>query len=121
MPAKTLRRKKPSARKPVRARAAASRRTRAARPLKKKAAAPKIKILGRVVHFYDRISVAIVELAAPLRVGDTVLIKRGDQELVQRVGSMQVNHVPVTVARRKQVIGLKVGSPVHVGALVLPA
>ena len=47
----------------------------------KKVKAAKIKITGRVVHFYDRISVAIVELAAPLKVGDNQLV-----ELMPRVG-----------------------------------
>ena len=87
----------------------------------KKAKTAKIKITGRVVHFYDRISVAIVELAAPLKVGDTVMFKHGPQEWVQRVSSMQIEHTPVRTAKKKQVIGVKVDRPIKDGSLVMPA
>lgn len=88
---------------------------------RKVAAKLKIKITGRVVHFYDKISVAIVELAAPLKVGDTVMFKHGPQEWVQRIHSMQIEHEPVKIAKRKQVIGVKVDRPVKDGSLVMPA
>lgn len=82
--------------------------------------APKIKITGRVVHYYDRIGVAIVELAAPLRLGDMVVIKNRGEEFVQLVDSIQIDHKSVEVAKKKDVIGMRVMMPVKEGALVLP-
>ena len=97
-----------------------------ARPKKKivakkiKKSAPKIKIVGRVVHFYDKIGVAIVELAAPLKVGDTVKMKRGEAEMIQTVHSLQIDHEPVTGAKKKAVVGMKVDAYIPEGTLVMP-
>jgi len=111
---------------PARVTAKRKKKTVAARkPAKKKAKvmkrAPKVKIVGRVVHYYDRLQVAIVELAAPLRLGDTVLIKHNNQEVFQNVDSLQIDHMSVEQAKKKQVVGLKVNQPVKQGSLVLPA
>lgn len=86
-----------------------------------KPSAPKIKALGKVVHYYDRIGVAIVELKAPLRLGDMVTIKRGTLDLLQSVTSLQIEHTPVASAKKGDVVGMKVSQEVHEGALVLPA
>lgn len=79
------------------------------------------KSIGKVVHYYDKIGVAIVELTATLHVGDTVLFQRGEQEFTQEVGSLQIDHEGVKKAKKGQVVGLKVDEPVKEGALVLPA
>ena len=86
----------------------------------KKAKVPKMKILGRVVHYYDQINVAIIECAAPIKLGDIVMIKRGDHELTQVISSMHIDHRPVAKAGKKDVIGLKVNSAVSEGSLVTP-
>lgn len=86
-----------------------------------KAKVPKIKIVGRVVHYYDRIQVAIVELASPIHLGDMVKIKHHGEEFMQNVDSLQIEHLAVEQAKKKQVVGMKVLMPVHEGALVLPA
>lgn len=92
-----------------------------ARSFVKKVKAAKIKALGKVTHYYDRIGVAIVELERPLKVGDLVCFKRGDREVVQEVASLQIEHMSVPVAKKGEVVGLKVQEEVHEGALVLPA
>ena len=74
--------------------------------------------LGKVVHFYDRISVAIVELSKPLAVGDTVTFKRGVQELRQKITSMQIEHLAVPAAKKGDVVGVQVKKEVQKGALV---
>ena len=105
-------------RKPARAVAKKKKKTVKKRLMTK---APKLKIIGRIIHFYDRIQVAIVELAAPLHVGDMVKIKDKTQEFVQTVDSLQIEHMSVESAKKKQVVGMKVMMPVHEGALVMPA
>lgn len=80
----------------------------------------KEKILGKVTHYYDRIGVAIVDLESPVKVGDMVKMQRGEQELVQVVSSMQIEHEPVLVAKKGDVIGMKVARPVAEGTVVKP-
>lgn len=81
---------------------------------------PKIKVVGRVVHYYDRIHVAIIELLMPLSVGDTVLFKRSTSEHTQQIYSMQIDHLQVTKAKKGDVIGVQVSREVSEGALVMP-
>lgn len=87
----------------------------------KAAAKVKKRMLGKVIHYYDRIGVAIVNVASPIRLGDIVKLRRGEEELVQPVTSMQIEHQPVDTAKKGDVIGLKVTREVHEGTLVLPA
>ncbi|OGJ63209.1 hypothetical protein A3A67_02765 [Candidatus Peribacteria bacterium RIFCSPLOWO2_01_FULL_51_18] len=86
-----------------------------------KAKAVKEKVLGKVVHFYDRISVAIIKLKSPLRVGDRVCFKRGEQKLVQSISSLQINHQAVAKAAKGAVVGVKVKKPIKEGAVVMAA
>jgi putative protease len=80
------------------------------------------KFIGEVVHYYDRIGVAIIELKMPLAVGDAILMKRGVMELFeQRIDSMQIDHTPVTKAKKGDVVGIKVRLAVADGTIVLPA
>lgn len=64
--------------------------------------------IGRVTHFFTKISVAVVELTAPLAVGDTILIKGPTTDLEQVVESMQIEHKDIQKATAGQSIGLKV-------------
>lgn len=64
--------------------------------------------IGRVTHFFTKISVAVVELTAPLAVGDTILIKGPTTDIEQVVESMQIEHKDVQRAGAGQSIGLKV-------------
>jgi len=74
--------------------------------------------VGKVTHFFGKISVAVVELSAALKVGDKVKFKRADGEFEQAVDSMQIEHAQVKSAKKGQAIGMKVAQPVHEGAEV---
>jgi putative protease len=78
-------------------------------------------MVGTVVHYYDRIGVAILELKAPVAVGDILLFKRGDFEFVQPVDSLQIDHQPVMKAGKGKVVGLKVSTAAQPGTLALKA
>ena len=84
-------------------------------------AAAKPKGIGRVVHYYDRIGVAVLELTAPLRVGDMVRFERGQVTFVQPVQSLQVEHLAVEKAKKGDAVGMKVIQPIDRGAKVFPA
>lgn len=78
-------------------------------------------LLGRVVHYYDRIGVAIVELKAPLIVGELVTFKRGLREFTQPVSSMEINHASVEKAKKGDVVGIKVVQVADNGTLAIRA
>lgn len=71
--------------------------------------------VGRITHFYTRISVAVVELSAPLAVGDTILVKGPNTDFEQVVESMQIEHENIEKAGAGQSIGLKVVQRVREG------
>lgn len=81
-----------------------------ARAAPKAAAAPEIKkhLVGTVEHFYGGISVAVVKASAPIRVGDKILIERGEGSFTQTVDSMQIEHQEVPEVRAGDSFGLKV-------------
>jgi putative protease len=64
--------------------------------------------VGCITHFFSKINVAIVELKAPLNVGDTITIKGPTTDFEQNVDSMQIEHENVQKAQAGQSIGLKV-------------
>jgi len=69
--------------------------------------------VGRITHFFTKISVAVVELKAPLAVGDRIVIKGPLTDFEQVVDSMQIEHKNVTRAEAGQSIGLKVAQRVR--------
>ncbi|MEM2937463.1 MAG: translation elongation factor-like protein [Candidatus Bathyarchaeia archaeon] len=69
--------------------------------------------VGRVTHFFTKISVAVVELKAPLAVGDRIVIKGPTTDFEQIVDSMQIEHKNVQRAEAGQSIGLKVNQRVR--------
>jgi len=64
--------------------------------------------IGKVTHFFTKISVAVVELKAPLSVGDRIRIMGPTTDFEQDVESMQIEHENVKTAKAGQSIGLKV-------------
>ncbi len=71
--------------------------------------------VGKVTHFYSKINVAVVQLTAPLSVGDTILIKGDTTNFEQTVDSMQIEHQNIQRAEAGKAIGLKVKDRVRPG------
>ena len=69
--------------------------------------------VGHITHFFSKINVAIVELTAPLAVGDRILVKGPVTDFEQSVDSMQIEHENVTRAETGHSIGLKTAQPVR--------
>ena len=82
---------------------------------------PLCKPLGKVTHFFDKISVAVVALNSALKVGDKIKIGKIEPLLVQTVVSMQLDHKPLKMAKKGQEIGLKVKGDVRKGDIVFKA
>lgn len=73
------------------------------------------KLIGKITHYYGKIGVGIVELVSTLKVGDKIHIKGHSTDFEQTVDSIQVEHENVEVAKKGEVIGLKVKDKVHEG------
>ena len=77
------------------------------------------KKVGIVSHYFDKISVAIIELSAPLKVGDKLkFVRKGEELFQQEVVSMQIEHQQIQVAKKGDGIGVKVDQKVHEGVEV---
>jgi hypothetical protein len=63
--------------------------------------------VGHITHFFSKINVAVVELTAPLAVGDRILVKGPTTDFEQVVNSMQIEHANIPKAEAGQSIGLK--------------
>lgn len=74
----------------------------------KLAAKPKEKVLGKVDHYFDHISVAAIKVLAPIKVGELVHIKGHTTDFIQKIDSMQVEHQSVPSAKKGEDIGIKV-------------
>lgn len=71
--------------------------------------------VGNVIHFYDRIGVAVIEVLAPIKVGDQIKITGHEREFEQEIASMQIEHEDIEKAKKGDNIGLKVDQPVKKG------
>ena len=79
------------------------------------------RLVGTVKHFYPNISVAIVDVCAPLHVGDTAVIEGKETNFEQKVESMQIEHINVESAKAGDSVGLKVSQKVREGDRVYKA
>lgn len=77
------------------------------------------KPIGKVIHFYDKLGVAIVDLSSGgIKVGEEIKFKRGDEEFTQKVESLQVEHEIVESVKKGDSFGLKVDKPTKPGTEV---
>ncbi len=83
--------------------------------------AKKEKPVGEVVHWYDKIGVAVVKLAGVLRIGDKIKIKRGEEEFDDSVSSLQFDHQPIEAGKKGQEVAVKLSKPAKEGASVFKA
>ena len=68
--------------------------------------------IGKVEHFYPKISVAVVELTGDLKKGDKISIEGHENVVEMTVESMQIEHEPVEEAKKGDAVGMKVTGPV---------
>ncbi len=74
--------------------------------------------VGEVSHYFTKINVAVVEMTAPLRIGDRIAIKGMTTNFEQTVESMQIEHEDVEEVKEGDSIGLKVEERVREGDIV---
>jgi len=71
--------------------------------------------VGTITHFYDKIGVAVINVLAPLKVGDRIKISGHDKEFEQEIASLQVEHQNIDQAKKGDNVGMKVDQPVKDG------
>ena len=78
--------------------------------------------MGKVVHFFDKISVAVVALESDLKVGDKAHVLGAQTDFVQEIVSMHIENQPVNAAKSGQEVAIKVDQRARKGdALLWPA
>ena len=77
------------------------------------------KPVGKVIHIYDKIGVAIIDLSTgTLKIGDEIKFKHGEEEFKQKIESLQVEHESVDSVKKGDSFGVKVDKPTKVGTEV---
>jgi hypothetical protein len=74
--------------------------------------------IGKVIHYYDKIGVAVIKLQKSLKVGDKVKFEKGDVSFEQIIESMQLEHKQVASGKKGEEIAIKVNQVVKSGTLV---
>ncbi|MBI4363391.1 MAG: hypothetical protein HY545_00910 [Candidatus Doudnabacteria bacterium] len=69
--------------------------------------------VGKVVHYYAKPMVAIIELAAPVKAGDTLHFKGAHDDYTQQIKQMQFEHQDIAEGSVGQQVGVKVDQKVH--------
>ncbi len=75
----------------------------------------KEKPIGKVVHYFGKIKVAVVKFNSPVSIDQRLKFKGGDKEFLQKIKSMEIDKKKVKRARAKQEVGLKVSKKVREG------
>lgn len=66
-------------------------------------------LVGKVIHYYDKIGVAVVKLNRNLKVGDRVKFKKGEDVVFeQNIESMQLEHKPLSEGKKGDEVAIKV-------------
>ena len=70
--------------------------------------------VGRIVHYYPRINVGIVELTdGAINLGDVIHVHGEQTNLVQPVDSLQIDHQNISHADKGRRVGIKVKDKVR--------
>jgi len=77
--------------------------------------------VGKVIHYFPKVSVAIVKLAGDVKIGDTLIFEHGAEMFEQAVTSMQMNHAPVQAGKAGEEIAIRIDRPAKDGWLVFKA
>ena len=69
--------------------------------------------IGKVMHYYNHLQVAVLSLTDNLKLGDKIHIFGHTTNLIERVASMEVDRHPVEWVQAGEDVAIKVNEPVH--------
>jgi hypothetical protein len=75
-------------------------------------------LIGKVIHYYDKIGVAVIKLEKTLKVKDNVKFVHGENEFKQLIESIQLEHAQVSQGKKGQEIAVKVDKEAKSGTMV---
>jgi len=73
------------------------------------------KSIGKVTHFFSKISVAVLEITNELRVGDEIHVLGHITDFTQRVTSMEIEHKMVELVGPGMEVAMEVEEYVREG------
>lgn len=76
------------------------------------------EIVGKIIHYYDKIGVAVVKLEGNLMVGDTIHVKGKQTDFEQQVESIQVEHKSISGGKKGEEVAVKLNEKAKEGDLV---
>lgn len=75
-------------------------------------------LIGKVIHYYDKIGVVVVRLEKTLKLEDKVKFTKGDKSFEQTIESMQLEHKPVSLGKKNEEVAIKVDRLVKSGTAI---
>lgn len=73
-------------------------------------------LAGKIVHYFDKIGVAVIKVSSPLKKGDEIRIAGGQEtDFTQEIASMQIDHEEIASAKKGDEVGVKVKEKVREG------
>jgi len=86
---------------------------KASKPVRKSKEA---KPIGKITHYFSNIEVAVINLSAPLKEGDSIRVIGGQEtDFEQKIKSMQIDHEEARSAKKGDSVGIKIDEKVHEG------
>jgi len=76
------------------------------------------KVVGKIIHYFDKIGVAVVKAGDTIKVGDTLNIEGHGNSFEQKVNSMQIDKEEIKSVKKGQEFGMKVNEVVKAGDIV---
>lgn len=71
--------------------------------------------IGGIIHYYHKISVAVIKLNGPLHVGEKIHFVGAHTDFLQEIRSMQIEHEVVEEAQTGDEVAVKVDQRVRRG------
>jgi putative protease len=70
--------------------------------------------IGIVEHFFTNINVAAIKITdGELKIGDTIHFVGVHTDFIHNINSMEINRVPVQIAKKGDAIGIKITDKVR--------
>lgn len=76
------------------------------------------KEVGKIIHWYDKLGVAVVKLSDALKVGDKIKVKKGGEEVEDAVSSMQLEHKDIQSGKKGEEVAVKLSQKAKEGACI---
>jgi len=77
-----------------------------------------MKEIAKVIHWYDKIGVAVVRLSGSLKVGDEVVVHQGDKEHEDTISSMQVDLKDIPSGKKGDEVAIKLSQKAKEGSVI---